>query len=272
MADFAPPWTPQQTYTWTGTLNDPDEPFQQLGFTVLAGAGSPIPTQGWTKINTLDRMRRKGYTMPAGYDPCGMDVPIRFESTVNYGSFGWTPAQLVHNDQVLQWMAGRGKLYANGTHPAAGDPPIVQVSSFRADGTATNLIPPNFHSDGPNDLRWLISNLQYDSNAIRGRGGDIHRQDVTVSLIEYVAVPGAPTSTRRRQQQRGSSSGFKTYTTSAARNTIAKICIAHGINKASSWSTVVQFNASRLKVRSYNQALRQGTRVQIPNSVFTGGN
>jgi hypothetical protein len=269
MADWKPPWTPQQQYKFTGTLNDAGEPHQKLSFYVLAGVGAPTPTGGWAKINTIDRARRKGFTMPIGYDPAAMDVPVRFEATVDYGAFGWTPAQLEHDIQVLEWMAGRGKLYANGTHPAQGDPPIVQVSSFQADSqSSTNLIPPNFHSDGANDLRWLISNLQYDSGAIRGPLGDRHRQDITVSLVEYVAVPGAPTSPKQRQQGRGNVTGFKTYTTNAAVNTIAMLCLQHGIDKTSLWQQVVTFNQKRLKVRSYNQALKPGTKVHIPSAVF----
>lgn len=266
--DFAPPWSPQQTYTWTGFLNDPDEPHQTLSFTCLAGVGAPVPTGGGAKINTLDRMRRKGYTMPVGYDPAAMDVPIRFEATVNYGRFGWTPRQITRNIQILEWMRGRGKLYANGTHPAQGDPPIVQVSSFRADGMVSNLIPPDYHSDGAHDLRWLISNVSYGTDSITGRLGDRLRQDAIVSLIEYVAVPGAPTSPHQRQKGRGRFTGFKTYRTTSAHDTIAKLCLFHGINKASSWTSVVQFNHKRLHVRSYNQHLRSGTKVEIPNNLF----
>lgn len=273
--DFAPPWTPQQTYTWTGTLNDPDEPHQTLGFTCLAGTAAPTPTAGGAKIRTLDRMRRKGYTMPTGYDPAAMDVPIRFEATVNYGRWGWTPAQIERNIQILEWMWGFGKLYAHGTHPSQGDPPIVQVASFQSNGQSTNLIPPNFHSDGAHDLRWLIANVQYASDStgcIRGPLGDRRRQDATVSLIEYVAAPGAPTSPAKRQKARGGSSGFRSYSSTSAQDTIAKLCLFHGINSASNWRAVVEFNQARLHIRSYNAHLQRGTKVHIPNSVFTSGN
>lgn len=280
MPAIKPPWTPQQIYQWNGVLNDPDEPHQKLAFTCLAGIGAPTVTGGWPKINKLDRMRRKGYTMPMGFDPAEMDVPVRFEATVDYGSGTansrmpggpgpWSPTQIEKSIQVLEWMGGRGKLYNNGTHPAQGDPPIVQVSSFKSDGTATNLIPPNYHSDAPNDIRWMVSNIQYGSDAIRGSGGDRHRQDATVSLIEYVAVPGAPTSPRTRQQGRGTSTGFKTHKSTASQNTIAKVCQAQGIKHSSDWTTVVNFNQARLHVRSYNATLTPGTSVQIPNSVFS---
>lgn len=281
MPAFAPPWSPQQQYQFTGILNDPDESKQQLGFFVLAGASGAVPTGGWTQISIINRPRRKSFTMPTGYDALSMDVPIRFESTVSYGPFVpgtpqvpggqgpyWTPAQLEQSIQVLEWMAGRGKLYANGTHPAQGDPPIVQVGSYAAGSqVSTNLIPPNFHSDQADDLRWLVSNLQYDTSPIRGPDGDRTQQDVTVSLTEYVAVPGAPTSPRQRQQGRGNVSGFKSYKSTSAHNTIAKICIAHGLNKASAWRHVVAFNQSRLHVRGYNVPLKLNTTVQIPKSV-----
>lgn len=281
MVDFAAPWNIQQCYQFDGYLTDPGEPHQHLSLTVLAGPTGPVPTQGWAKINTIDRAHRKGYTMPVGYDPLGMDVAIRFEAMTAYSPVGtgtptmpggpgpWTPAQLETSIQVLEWMAGRGKLYANGTHPASGDPPQVQVSSFQSTGVATNLIPPNFHSNGVADLRWLITNLQFSTDAIRGRLGDRHRQDITVSLIEYVAVPGAPVSARQRQQQRGTSSGFKTFTIDQAHNTIAKLCLYHGINTSAKWTQVVSFNQKRLRIRSYSQTLKPGTKVQIPLSILT---
>lgn len=277
---FAPAWSARQVLKFTGILNDPDEPNHTFSFHVLAGVGAPTPTGGWTQVNTIDRPRNKGYTMAAGYPPASMDVPIRFDATTNWGIFGsgpgggqgpWTPQQIEHNIQVLEWMAGRGKLYQNGTHPARGNPPIVQISSFPAGTTsaASNLIPPNFHSNGTHDLRWMISNLQYDTNPIRGSFGDRTQQDVTVSVIENVAVPGAPKSPRQRQRSRSNTQGFVTFTTTQAHPTIASICLAHGIIKTADWTTVVKFNQSRLKVRSYNHHFNPGVKIQVPKNLFT---
>ena len=267
--NFRAPGSPRQQYKFTGTLNDPDEPHQQLSFYVMAGVGGATPTGGWAQITTIDRPRRLGFTMPTGFAPYSMDIPVRFDATVQYSTGGFSEKQLEINIQMLEWMAGRGKLYANGTHPARGNPPIVQVASYPAGSdTATNLIPPNFHSEGANDIRWMISNLQYDPSPIRGYLGDRRQQDVTVSVTQYVAVPGAPSSPRVRQQGRAGTGANTTYTTTSAVDTIQKICVRHGITRAQDWTTVVAFNQSTLKVRSYTKSLKPGTKVLVPASVF----
>jgi hypothetical protein len=260
------PWTAQQQLKFTGTVIDKYEPSQQLAFYVLAGPGGPNPTGGWGQINTIDRPRSRGYTYSAGYQPRSMDVPVRFLAT-NYAQGGWTPAQVETNIEKLEWMAGFGVLYQDQVG-AKGTPPVVQISSFKAgSSSATPLVPKNFQSNLAGGLRWVISNLQYDPNPIRDSDGYRTQQDMTVSVIEYVAVPGAPTSPRQRQAGRGSNSAFVTVTTTQARDTIAKVCQSLGITSASDWTTVVQFNLKRLKVRSYNKQLKVGTKVQVPASL-----
>ena len=260
-----PPWTPQQTLQWLGTLNDPSEPVRQRTFTTLAGPGGPVPTGGWAQISNIARPRRISFTEVTGYDPLAMDVPIRFDMTVPYAGL---PDDAEAQIQVLEWMAGRGKLYtkASGDHPAQGDPPIIQVTSYDQGNQPTNLIPPNFQSDGAQDVRWLISNLSYDTNPIRDSTGSRIFQDVTVSLTQYVAAPGAPTSVSERQQQRGNPKVI-TVVSKQGMDTIMKMCQANGYKQESQWNIVVWDNLATLKVRSYTQKLKYGTKVQIPANV-----
>jgi hypothetical protein len=263
-----PPWSAAQVFQWDGRLINSNEPHQHMTFKVMAGKSAPIPTGGGANITGIDRARRKQFTYATGYNAASMDVPICFDATVSYGLYGWTPAELVLNIQKLNWMWGRGKLYANGTHPAQGDPPIVQVSS--GDGkTSTNLIPPDYQSDSASDLRWLISNIAWDTNPIIGPGGDVRQWYATVSLIEYVAVPGAPASPRNRQILRGNGAEVRTITTTAAKDTIAKICFASGLTNSTDWALVLVFN-TRLKIRSWNARLKPGTLIQIPAGLRTG--
>jgi hypothetical protein len=261
-----PPWTPQQVLQFDGQLDNSTEPHQQESFRVLAGTSAPVPTDGWANIIGIDRARRKQFTYATGYNAASMDVPIRFDATISYAPYGWTPKEIVKNIQKLNWMAGRGKLYANGTHPSQGDPPIVQVSSFNGKDV-TNLIPPDFQSDSASDLRWLISGLAFDSNPIIGHDGDAHQWDVVVSLIEYVAVPGAPSSPRERQVSRGTGVQIRTITSTAAKNTIAKICSENGLTTSAGWANVLLYNSTRLKIRSWNQVLRAGTVIEIPSGL-----
>lgn len=268
MAFPRPHWTAAQTYTFTGQLATGT---QTQTFQALAGA-PPTITGGFTKINTLDRPRRKGFTMPVGWDPISIDVPIRFEYRTNYGQYGLygSANQLEIAIQKLEWMAGRGQLYDSGT-PTTGDPPTVWVGSYLADGkTVTDLIPRNLHdSTGQHpSLTFLVAGLQYDPNPIRGPEGSRLRQDVTVSLIEQVTVPGTVQTTRQRQQGRNTNQNFTTHTTTAARNTIQKVCQHIGITSPAAWAQVVAFNADRLHVRSYHQDLKPGTTIQIPQAVL----
>jgi hypothetical protein len=266
------PWTAQQQLKFTGTIIDRFEPSQQFAFYVLAGPGGPVPTGGWGQVNTIDRPRSRGYTYTAGYQPRSMDVPVRFMAT-SYAQGGWTPAQVEENIEKLEWMSGFGYLYQDGVG-AKGTQPVVQISSFPAGSSvATPLVPRNYQSNAAGGLRWLISNLQPDnSTLIRNSDGYRTFQDLTVSVIEYVAAPGAPTSPRQRQAGRGGNSGaFTTVTTTAGKDTIQKVCQGLGINAAADWMTVVQFNQTRLKVRSYSKQLSPGTQIQVPNSLELTG-
>jgi hypothetical protein len=260
------PWTAQQQLKFTGTIIDKYEPSQQFSFYVLAGPGGPNPTGGWGQINTIDRPRNRGFTYAASYMPRSMDVPVRFLATP-YANGGWSPAQVEQNIAILEWMSGFGVLYQDQVG-AKGTPPVVQISSFKAgSNSATPLVPQNFQSNLAGGLRWVISNLQYDTSPIRDSDGYRTFQDITVSVIEYVAAPGAPTSPRQRQQGRGTTNAFVTVTTTAGKDTIAKVCISLGITAASDWATVIQFNLARLKVKSANQQLKVGTKIQVPSSL-----
>ena len=103
------PWSPQQTLNFVGTLTNgiKSAPFS---FNVLAGHGAPTITGGWAKINTVDRARTLGFTIPAGFDPMTMDVPIQFEGVAKYSD---SEPDIEGDIQKLEWMAGRGKLFAS---------------------------------------------------------------------------------------------------------------------------------------------------------------
>jgi hypothetical protein len=258
--------TRQQQYQLVGVLTDVGEPHQTFPpIIVPAGKGAPTLTDGWAQIQMINRARHVAFTLATGYNPIAMDIPMRFDATIT----GLTAAQVERDNQVLLWLAGRGKLYANGSHPGQGTPPIVQITSFDSHGRATNLIPADFHSDAPNDLRWLISRLQYDPNPMRNAQGDRIRQDVVVSVVEYVAAPGAPASPRQRQKARATASEFKTFLTTTAASTVQTVCLDHGITSAKNMQAVLAHNQQvGLRVRSILQLLPVGTRIQVPATLL----
>jgi hypothetical protein len=277
-----PPWTPQQTLQWNGVLDDLDEPNQSFMFICLAGPGRVNPTAGLgANISVIPKPRRLGFTMPTGFDPMAMDVPIRFDNQIAYRNWpapgarnGKRWAQTIDDQiEVLEWMAGRGSLYANGTHPAQGDPPQVQVGSFDGMGNLTNLIPRNWQSTRPKDIKWLVTNISYDNTTARtDRYGNTIFLDATVSLIQYIGVLGAPTAVSQRQKARGNVQSYVVVTASGSVDTIMKLCQNRGLKKASDWQTVITFNLGLGgKIRSYTQKLSPGTSVLIPTSLTANG-
>ncbi|MGH3415555.1 MAG: hypothetical protein ACRDSS_03730 [Actinocrinis sp.] len=272
------PFTPQQTYVFAGRAPDGNG----YTFRVLAGYGGPKITQGWAKVNVINRPLRLGYTIPDGYDPWQMGLPVQFEARTDQATgHPAISANLELDIQKLEWMAGRGRLYGHAqghtdVGPATGMPPLVNVASLNGAGNVTNLIPANLHL-----VDWVITNIDYDNTApimsagmsggvIRDRTGDRVRQAATVTLLQYIASPGADNSPASRQRARGTAKGFKAFKATAALDTIHKIVRYATAGKASEADiqTVVAFNRDRLHVRSAAQKLRRGTVVRIPTSVL----
>lgn len=109
-------------------------------FTVLAGAGSPTLTGGWVKIAKIPRYQRLSITVPEGYDPYVLTIPIMFDATVGDQEKGGR--QVEARIKTLEWMAGRE------VHPSTeimGEPPYVEVFTYQGT-TRTNLIPTQYQS------------------------------------------------------------------------------------------------------------------------------
>lgn len=261
------PYTPQQVYSFFGSLTNIVE-VSSYSFFVLAGDGSPTITAGFVKLNILDRPQRKGFTIPSGYDPITMDVPIQFEAVMAQptGQFAIT-ADVEYDIATLEWMAGRGKRFAatssNGVGaPATGDPPLVLVASYDGSGNETNLIPPNVQG-----VQWVISNIDYDTAAYRNRSGDRIRQAATVTLTEFVASEGttADSPTVRAKARNVATASYRTYLSTSALNTLAKMTNFYtGLSTEAAYLAVVNANKATLKVRSRNQTLPAGSKVLIP--------
>ena len=215
------PWTTQQVFSFFGSLTNVAE-VATFQFFVLAGAGAPTITAGFVKLNIIDRPQRKGFTVPAGYDPITMDVPVQFEALVAQpvGKFAIT-SSVEYDIQQLEWMAGRGKLFATQPDkgvgaPATGDPPIVLVASFDSQGNETNLIPPNLHG-----VEWLVSSINYDTNPYRSINGDRVRQAATITLTEFIASAGTTldSPTTRAKARNTQTASYVTKISRTARRT-----------------------------------------------------
>ena len=263
------PALPAQVLQFTGSLTDVAQT-SIFAISVLAGAGAPTITGGWAIINTVNRAQRLSYTIPQGYNPLTMDIPIQFEALIAQPSGQYMVSPDVEADiQVLHWMAGRGKLYAsaaaNGVGaPATGDPPIVNVASVDGNSRETNLIP--IDAQG---VDWLISNIAYDTSPILSTAGNRIRQMATVSVIQYVGAPSttADSPTTRAKARNSGTAGYAWRTSTDAQNTIAKLTEKWaGASSTTALQAVLAANP-QLKITSWSKALPRGTRVKVPNSI-----
>jgi hypothetical protein len=276
------PFSTAQTYVFDGRLPNANG----YTFRVLAGYAAPKITAGLgSKVNIIDRPLELGFTVPVGYDPFAMDVPIQFEALTD----AWTGFPAITDDleydiEKLDWMAGRGRLYGDAqghstAGPAAGAPPLVTVASLDGGGNETNLIPTTLHR-----VDWMITNIAYDDTlpaqsgggtqvsggVIRDESGDRVRQAATVSLVQFIAAPGSDLSPANRQAARGAATGFQSFTSKQGLNTIYKIVmyVTGGSATYKDIQAVVAFNRGRLKITRANQPLKNGTKVEIPKSVL----
>jgi hypothetical protein len=270
------PSIPGQSYQFVGTLATaslPSDPrllgaYAQFTFAVLAGEGAPTLAGGFAKWGVIDRPRRVGMTVLQGYDPMTMDVPVRFDDVIHQAG-----VDLERDIQMLHWMAGRGKLFAADGHVGAsgkGDSPIVNVYSSDSHGKQTPLIPPDVW-----DIDWVITGLTFDPSPIRNTAGRRIRQDVTVTLTQYVGSPGTAldSPTVRARARQSITHQFVSFPVTHAHNTIRKITTfdAHNPSHAAAVQ-VLKANKARLRLGSSIDApliphLKPGTKINVPKSV-----
>lgn len=244
----------------------------QRDFYTLAGETAAKIVGGFAKIQVIDRPRRKGFTMPVGYDPISVDVPIHIDEVVSGGSEPPGIHSGVENDILtLEWMGGRGILYGgpNQSHnkQAIGNPPIVSWSTTNSNVNSpheTNLVPANVHG-----YSWVISNIAY-GDPIRDQYGNRRRQPVVLTLTEWVPIPTGKKPTVPTNK-------FRTFQSTQALNTVAKVARPHlpSHNQTMNvYAAIVEYNQDvfqkahkRYPVSRPTQAFpKVGTKVEIPDT------
>lgn len=255
------PWTASQMYVFSGALRDPDSgKLATYAISTLAqDSTAPTITGGFAQINTIARPRRLGYTLAGGYDPISMDVPAQFEAMGDYDSH-YGPKDVERDIQILEWMAGRGKLYAKSNigRAAVGNPPLITFRVLSRGDTDTQLVPPNVQG-----LEWVISNIQYDTSPIRDGQGNRRRQLATVTLTQWMRIPTAKTTVNN---------GFQKYHITAQQRTIEAVVVHNTDVKRGDHQAMREvLKACRdhgVHVRSVRQKLKIGTRVFIPAKLY----
>lgn len=246
-------------------------------FTVLAGENAPTVTDGFSNWNQVQRLQQVAVTTLAGYDPYTMTVPVRFDcyqqdwlDTQN-GNANLHAAALEQDIQKLEWMGGRGKLFGpTGVGIAGvGDSPLVRVASIDSAGKQTPLIPPNAQG-----VQWVVSGIDYDTSPIRNAAGYRTRQDVTVTLMQWVQdqFSASADSSSARAVANGAVSGqYKTYTTTSALNTVQKLAAKVAPGDPTAASQILAANKSNTRIgTSVNKQLPTGTKLKVPLTVIQG--
>jgi hypothetical protein len=159
-----------------------------ISITVLAGDGSPTPTDGWAKWEVVDRFGRSGALQFTGYDPIVYKIPVTFVSTSR--GAGGTPASVEDDIETLEQMAGRG-VFPGVT---LGPPAAVQISVTDNNNQGVPLIPARYQSgypksNNPNPPSWQITGIDYDESVpdgvLRNDYGNRIKQKATITVQQY---------------------------------------------------------------------------------------
>jgi hypothetical protein len=223
--------------------------------TVLAGEGAPTVTGGFVKVQKVQRFQRVSLTIPEGYDPYVMTVPILFDAVALTKDRPDIEKQIV----ILEEMAGRPK---GGAFPGA--PPQVEVFTADSTGKRTNLMPLKFQEDP--ELLWYITSITWDSNPLRNPEGDRIRQAATVELTEISQIPQEAAEDLDAQKKIAAKRPDKIATTPQM-NTIKKVAVAlagrfHNKALAVRWNVLLAANHNL--TTNADRELRPGTKVRIP--------
>lgn len=202
-----------------------------LGFSVRAYMGETPPTMtgGYGGWSITDRPRRVGLSTWDGRQPLQMTLPLKLD--------GWKVDQSVEGEvAILERMALPITEYAT--------PPIVFVSR------------PAPHAS----LEWVIQSIEF-GDAIRRADGDRLRQDVVLTLLQYIdddVLQLSNAAQRARDKARNTSgAGDRAYVVKAG-DTLVSIAVKE-LGTAYRWTEIADMNG----IRDGN-GLIEGDQLRIP--------
>jgi hypothetical protein len=222
-------------------------------FTVLAGEGAAIPTEGWPKIAKVQRFQRVSLTVPEGYDPYVLSVPVLFDAVALTKNRPNIEADI----QTLEWMAGRSP-----RGESTGQPPQVMVYSTDSQGNITSLVPKQFQTVNGSSQQWYITGLTYDPKPLKDRSGARIRQAATIELLEIVSTESQVQEARAVRE--AVKKKFRKVETDAAANTIKRVAIREGIPEG--WRAILAANQNL--GTNAEKHLPNRTIVKIPETLF----
>lgn len=237
---------------------------EHRNFTVLAGEGAPILTGGWIKLAKVQRFQRISLTIPEGFDPNVLTIPILFDEVSDARKNLRKGKGFPNNEtsiKYLEWMA------ATHGQKIIGEPPYIEVYSFNGT-TRTNLIPKGFQSVSQKEKQyWYITQITFDPNPLRDTSGERVRQAATVELTEIFLDSGA--KQRAEKEFKAAENEFEIYIVHSKKiNNIRAIAASLGRGKSEYWKKILEKNP-KLGTNP-EKPLKEGTKVKIPKSIFLG--
>ncbi len=225
--------------------------------TAMAGEESPQPIEGWTKIAKVPRFQRVAFTVPEGYEPISMTVPIILEGVVRAKG----QRDLEEDRGSLEWMAGRPENPESGE--VSGVPPYVEMFTVNAAGKQIPLIPKRYQGTAGNEQLWYMTGLVFDPHPLRNEEGELLRQKVTITVTEVVSPPGAQRLIAKSKSE--VSGRYEWVTVEGPNNTIKLIAKANGI--PGKWKLIAEANKHNAGP-SGEKTLKPGTRIRIPLAAY----
>ena len=201
-----------------------------LSITAWMGRNPPAITGGYGGWQSRPRPRRQSLTVFQGNEPYQMDLPLMLDGFADDRS---VQAQI----STLERM---GRPVADWE-----EPPIVTVSG---------VVP---HTD----LTWVVNDLKF-GDSVRNEKGAIVRQEITVSLLRYVAEDRVSTKSSAAKARANAGGTKKTGTsgpslhTVRAGETLSSIAADH-LGDYRRWPEIASLNGIRdPKVIVVGQPLR----------------
>jgi hypothetical protein len=220
--------------------------------TVLAGEGAPTVTDGWVKVAKVPRFQRVAYTVPEGWEPITMTVPVLFDAMVRTKE----RKDLEEDILNLEWLAGRTPNPTGGE--VKGEPPFVEAFTVNATGSPIPLIPRQYQTVAGKSQQWYMTGIAF-GEAIRDAGGARLRQKATITLLEIFSTPTALQRNRKlREEVKGK---YDIVTSTSTANTIKIIAKELGVPAA--WQAIRAAN----KIPA-ERVLKPGTKIKVPLTVF----
>jgi hypothetical protein len=162
----------------------------------------PLVTGGFPIINVIQRPRALSQTVPTGYDPVTLDIPVLFDCWASPTRYA-DALQIEEDIGKLEWMYGRGPGGSVPSNANDGRPilPTVQIETVNSAGISIPLLSSNYQPQSPADpgaIKYQVTTIAWDPNPLRvpdneQNGGCRMRQAATISLQEIVSGPHVTT-------------------------------------------------------------------------------